>query len=72
MLDPVDLHDGLVAGAPAAANDEGGGHDHTHCDCGDHGFVLDGGFGLVDGVDELAGFCLQVFPTECQLKSSIR
>jgi hypothetical protein len=33
---------------------------------------LDGGFGLVDGVDELAGFCLQVFPTECQLKSSIR
>jgi hypothetical protein len=33
---------------------------------------LDGGFGLVDGVDELAGFRLQVFPTECQLKSSIR
>jgi hypothetical protein len=33
---------------------------------------LDRLFGFVDGVDELAGFRLDVIPAECQLKSSIR
>lgn len=57
-LDLVDLDDGLVAVAAAAANEEAGDHHDADGDCCDHCGVFDGLCRRIDGSGEFLRFAL--------------
>lgn len=72
VSDLVDLDDGLVAGAAATTDDEGGGYDDADGDGHQDGGVLDGFGGVLDGADQFLRFALYVIPADCQPRASIR
>lgn len=72
VSDLVDLDDGLVAGAAATADDEGGGYDDGDGDGHQDGGVLDGLGGVLDGADQFLRFALYVILADCQPRASIR